>query len=48
VIRSKLAHYEMSGSWRIMNGKTVDTTLDPNFKNPIPRPIAEYDMDKTP
>jgi len=32
----------------IMNGKTVDTTLDPNFKNPIPRPVAEYDMDKTP
>ena len=32
----------------IMDGKTVDTTLDPNFKNPIPRPVAEYDMDKTP
>src|SRR5438105_5279448 len=32
----------------IMNGKTLDTTLDPNFRNPIPRPIAEYDMDKTP
>ena len=30
-----------------MNGKTLDTTLDPNFRNPIPRPIAEYDMDKT-
>ena len=31
-----------------MNGKTLDTTLDPNFRNPIGRPIAEYDMDKTP
>ena len=31
-----------------MNGKTLDTTLDPNFRNPIRRPIAEYDMDKTP
>jgi imidazolonepropionase-like amidohydrolase len=30
----------------IMDGKTVDRTLDPAFKNPIPRPIAEYDMDK--
>jgi imidazolonepropionase-like amidohydrolase len=30
----------------MMNGQTVDTTLDPNFRNPIPRPVSEYDMDK--
>ena len=29
----------------IMDGKVVDTTLDPNFQNPIPRPVAEYAMD---
>jgi imidazolonepropionase-like amidohydrolase len=31
----------------IMNGKPVDTRLDPNFTNPILRPVAEYDMDRT-
>jgi imidazolonepropionase-like amidohydrolase len=25
----------------MMDGKIVDTTLDPNFKNPIPRPLPE-------
>lgn len=29
----------------IMDGKVVDATLDPNFRNPIPRPVAEYAMD---
>jgi len=29
----------------IMDGKIVDTTLDPAFQNPIPRPVAEYAMD---
>jgi imidazolonepropionase-like amidohydrolase len=29
----------------MMDGKIVDTTLDPNFRNPIPRPVAEYPMD---
>lgn len=29
----------------IMDGKVVDTTLDPNFRNPLPRPVAEYAMD---
>lgn len=29
----------------IMNGTVVDTTLDPGFQNPIPRPVAEYAMD---
>lgn len=29
----------------IMDGKIVDTTLDPNFQNPLPRPVAEYAMD---
>lgn len=32
----------------IMDGKPVETRLDPGFRNPIPRPIAEYDMDRTP
>ena len=31
----------------IMNGKPVDTRLDPNFTNPILRPVAEYAMDRT-
>jgi imidazolonepropionase-like amidohydrolase len=31
----------------IMNGRQVDTRLDPNFTNPILRPVAEYDMDRT-
>jgi imidazolonepropionase-like amidohydrolase len=31
----------------IMNGKQVDTRLDPNFTNPILRPVAEYEMDRT-
>jgi imidazolonepropionase-like amidohydrolase len=31
----------------MMNGKQVDTRLDPNFTNPILRPVAEYDMDRT-
>jgi hypothetical protein len=30
----------------ILNGAVVDTTLDPAFRNPMPRPIAEYPMDK--
>jgi imidazolonepropionase-like amidohydrolase len=30
----------------IMNGSVVDTTLDPRFRNPIPRPVAEYPMDR--
>jgi hypothetical protein len=29
----------------IMDGKVIDTTLDPNFQNPLPRPFAEYPMD---
>jgi hypothetical protein len=29
----------------MMDGKIVDTTLDPSFRNPIPRPVAEYTMD---
>lgn len=29
----------------IMDGKVVDRTLDPNWKNPIPRPVAEYARD---
>jgi hypothetical protein len=29
----------------IMDGKVVDTSLDPNFRNPLPRPVAEYPMD---
>ncbi len=29
----------------MMDGKIVDTTLDPNFRNPIPRPVSEYPMD---
>ena len=29
----------------IMDGKILDTTLTPNFRNPIPRPVAEYPMD---
>jgi imidazolonepropionase-like amidohydrolase len=29
----------------IMDGKVVDTTLNPTFRNPIPRPVAEYAMD---
>src|SRR5258705_12635986 len=29
----------------IMDGKVLDTTLDPTFQNPIPRPVAEYAMD---
>jgi len=31
----------------MMNGKQVDTRLDPNFTNPILRPVAEYEMDRT-
>ncbi len=30
----------------IMNGAVVDTTLDPNFRNPLPRPIDEYTMER--
>lgn len=30
----------------IMEGKVVDTRLDPGFRNPIPRPVAEYEMDR--
>ena len=29
----------------IMDGKVIDTTLDPNFQNPLPRPFSEYPMD---
>jgi hypothetical protein len=29
----------------IMDGTVVDTTLDPNFQNPLPRPFSEYPMD---
>jgi hypothetical protein len=29
----------------IMNGTVVNTTLDPRFRNPIPRPVHEYPMD---
>jgi imidazolonepropionase-like amidohydrolase len=32
----------------IMDGKPVETRLDPSFRNPIPRPVAEYEMDRTP
>ena len=28
----------------IMNGAVVDTTLDPSFRSPLPRPIDEYTM----
>lgn len=28
-----------------MDGTIVDATLDPNFRNPRPRPAAEYAMD---
>ena len=31
----------------MMNGKPLDTRLDPNFTNPILRPVAEYEMDRT-
>lgn len=31
----------------ILDGKMIDTTIDPNFRNPIPRPVAEYAMDST-
>ena len=31
----------------MMNGRQVDTRLDPTFINPILRPVAEYDMDRT-
>ena len=30
----------------IMNGAVIDTTLDPRFRNPIPRPVHEYPMDR--
>jgi imidazolonepropionase-like amidohydrolase len=30
----------------IMNGTVVDRTLDPRFRNPIPRPVHEYPMDR--
>jgi len=30
----------------VMSGTPVDTTLDPSFVNPIPRPVAEYEMDR--
>jgi imidazolonepropionase-like amidohydrolase len=30
----------------IMNGRVVDTMLDPRFRNPIPRPVHEYPMDR--
>jgi imidazolonepropionase-like amidohydrolase len=29
----------------IMDGKILDTSLSPSFRNPIPRPVAEYPMD---
>ena len=29
----------------IMDGRVVDTALDPGFRNPIPRPVSEYEMD---
>lgn len=29
----------------MIDGKVADTALDPNFRNPIPRPVAEYAMD---
>jgi imidazolonepropionase-like amidohydrolase len=29
----------------IMDGKVIDTTLDPSFQNPLPRPFSEYPMD---
>jgi imidazolonepropionase-like amidohydrolase len=32
----------------MMDGKVLNTTLDPTFTNPIPRPVAEYEMDRTP
>jgi imidazolonepropionase-like amidohydrolase len=42
-----LADIRATGKIRtvIMDGKVVDTTLDPGFRNPIPRPVAEYAMD---
>lgn len=30
----------------MMDGKILNTTLDPAFRNPIPRPVAEYPMDR--
>lgn len=30
----------------MMDGKVVNSALDPNFRNPIPRPVAEYAMDR--
>jgi imidazolonepropionase-like amidohydrolase len=30
----------------MMDGKAVETRLDPAFRNPIPRPVAEYEMDR--
>jgi imidazolonepropionase-like amidohydrolase len=30
----------------IKDGKVVDTRLDPTFRNPIPRPVAEYEVDR--
>ena len=32
----------------MMDGRAVDTRLDPTFRNPIPRPVAEYEMDRVP
>lgn len=32
----------------MMNGKILDTSLDPSFRNPIPRPVAEYAIDRIP
>lgn len=32
----------------VMSGQLLDTSLDPRFRNPIPRPIAEYAIDKSP
>src|SRR5207244_12424066 len=29
----------------LVDGKVVDTPLDPIFRNPLPRPVAEYAMD---
>jgi adenine deaminase len=29
----------------IMDGKVVDTKLDPSFRNVLPRPVAEYAWD---
>jgi imidazolonepropionase-like amidohydrolase len=30
----------------IMSGAVIDTTLDPRFRNSIPRPVHEYEMDR--